>query len=158
MQTFFSVQSALLPVEPVYKLLVKAGSYQPVSTALNTHLYCYPHCFTIYIYGLVSTSSYQVLIYPQACTANPALLRCTCEDKVTCPPSLSQITAHPLTVQNITRFGCKSTWIPPIWPAPLFSHSAAPFLPMKSVITSVCKEDDSGRCGGPSGQTPHGLP
>lgn len=113
MQTFFSVQSALLPVEPVYKLLVKARSYQPVSTALNTHLYCYAHCFTICIYGLVSTSSYQVLIYPQACTANPAVLRCICEDKVTCPPSLSQITAHPLTVQNITRFGCKSTWIPP---------------------------------------------
>lgn len=157
MQTFFLVQSALLPVEPVYKLLVKIGSYLSASQYCLNHTSFLLHCFTIFIYGLVSTSSYQVLIYPQACTANPTLLRCICEDQVMCPPRLSQITAHPLTVQNITRFGCKSTQILCIWPAPLFSHSSVPFLPI-SVVTSVCKEDDSGRCGGPSGQTPHGLP
>lgn len=37
MQTFFSVQSALLPVEPVYKLLVKAGGY------LSASQYCLKH-------------------------------------------------------------------------------------------------------------------
>lgn len=40
----------------------------------------------------------------------------------------------------------------------LFSRSPSPFLPMKNVITSTCEEGDSGKCGGPSGQTHRGLP
>lgn len=158
MPTFFSVQSALLPVEPVYKLLVKAGSYLSASqySLKHTSLLLPTLLYHLYLWTcthlLISSHHLSPSMH-----SNPALLRCICEDKVTCPPSLSQTTAHPLTVQNITRFGCKSTWILPSGRL-LFSHSPAPFLLIKSVITSVCKEDDSGRCGGPSDQTPHGLP
>lgn len=153
------MQSALLPVEPACKLLAKAGSY------LSASQYCLEHTslqlptspYRLYsqtrIHLLTSSPHLSPSTHSKPCTSLVEFVR-----TVAHPPSLSQITAHPLNVQNITRFGCKSTWTLPIWPTHHFSHSPSPSLPMKSLITPTCKEDDSGRCGGPSGQTHHGLP
>lgn len=98
------MQSALLPVQPVCKLLAKAGSHLARQSCLKHTSLLLPRC----IYRLRSTSSHQALLYSQACRAEH-FSGCICEDKVTHPRSFFWVTAHPLTVQNITRSGCKST-------------------------------------------------
>lgn len=158
MQTFFSVQSALLPVEPVYKLLVKARSY------LSASQYCLKHtslllCTLLYhlylwtcIHLLISSPHLSPSMHSKPCSSQVYLWR------------QSHMPSKPLSDYS-TSFNCPKHhpfWLQihldsSVWPAPI-SHSPAPFLAMKSVITSVCQKDDSGRCGGPSDQIPHGLP
>lgn len=111
--------------------LAKAGSCLSASTALTTHLYCYPNRLTLWIYRCISTSSHQVLIYPKQAWQTQHFSGCVREDNDTCPPSLSQITAHPFTVQNITHFGCKSSWSLPIWPTPSFPVLHLLFCPWR---------------------------
>lgn len=105
MQTFFSVQSALLPVEPVYKLLVKAGSYLSASQYCLKHtsfllptLFYHLYLWTC-IYLLISSPHLSPSMHSKPCTSQVYLCHMPCKPLSNYSTSCNCPKHHPFWLQ-----------------------------------------------------------